>query len=102
VIGIIVIKPDFICNINCFTGQPQTLGKRDIVMVQERRFRRDSWPAAGAVIIANWRPSRPTFAFKVIGASKGANSSPAVRCLLENRHAAVHAVARKWCRDSPG
>jgi hypothetical protein len=102
VIEIIVIKPDFICNINCFTGQAQTPGKRDIVMVQQRRFWRDSWPAVGAVIIANGRPFRPTFAFKVIGASKRANSSPAVRCLLENRPAAVHAVARKWCRGSPG
>jgi hypothetical protein len=32
VIEIIVIKPDFICNLNCFTSQAQTLGKRDIVV----------------------------------------------------------------------
>jgi hypothetical protein len=44
----------------------------------------------------------PAFAFKVIGARKRANSSPAVCCFLENREADVHAVARKWCRGGPG
>lgn len=99
-IEIIVINPGFVHNINCFTGQPQTLGKRDVVMFQQRRLRGDSWQAVGMVLIAYWRPSLPTFAFKVIGASKRANSSPAVHCLLENRNADVHAVARKSCRGS--
>jgi hypothetical protein len=62
VIEISVIKPDFICN-NYLAAQPQRLGKRDVVMVQQRRFRRHSWQSVGAVKIADWRPSHPTFAF---------------------------------------
>jgi hypothetical protein len=42
-----IIKPDFICNTNYFTSQPQTPGKRDIVMVQQRRFWRHPRETAG-------------------------------------------------------